>query len=94
MTAFSPERLFEELRGDESSNFAALHSPAYFSPGGVPYLTRPGVVLLARPTVNLKGLAGFLDGFDESLHFPEYLNDPTPLPAGAQLSKIFEFNLC
>lgn len=88
MTAITSEELFQELHGGDSSNFAALHSPSYLSPGGVYYLTRPGVVLLARPTVNLQGLAGFLDGFDESLHFPEYLDDPTPLPEGAQLSKI------
>src|SRR5712691_2317575 len=88
MSAITPERLFQELHGDNSAEFAALHSPAYLSPGGAAYLTRPGALLLARPTVNLQGLAGFLDGFDESLHFPEYLNDPTPLPAGAQLSKI------
>src|SRR6202165_2764695 len=88
MSGIPPERLFQELHGDNSSKFAALHSPAYLSPGESAYLTRPGVVLLARPTVNLHGLAGFLDGFDETLHFPEYLNDPTPLPDGAQLSKI------
>src|SRR5579863_4577187 len=88
MTVITPEGLFQELHGDDSSKFAALHSPAYLSPGGASYLTRPGVVLLACPTVNLQGLAGFLDGFDESLHFPEYLDDPTPLPGGAQLSKI------
>lgn len=88
MSAITPERLFQELHGDDSSEFAALHSPAYLSPGGAAYLTRPGAVLLARPTVNLAGMAGFLEGFDGSLHFPEYLNDPTPLPEGAQLSKI------
>src|SRR5579859_4358083 len=88
MTVITPEGLFQELHGDDSSKFAALHSPAYLSPGGASYLTRPGVVLLARPTVNLQGLAGFLEGFDESLRFPEYLDDPTPLPDGAQLSKI------
>ncbi len=88
MSTITPERLFQELHGDDSSKFATLHSPAYLSPGGASYLTRPGVVLLARPTVNLQGLAGFLDGFDESLHFREYLNDPTLLPEGAQLSKI------
>ncbi|GAC1566536.1 MAG: hypothetical protein NVS3B14_09670 [Ktedonobacteraceae bacterium] len=88
MSTITPASLFQELHGDDSSGFAALHSPVYSSPGGTSYLTRPGVVLLARPTVNLEGLSGFLDGFDESLHFPEYLNDPTQLPAGAQLSKI------
>ena len=44
--------------------------------------------MLAHPSVNVRGLAGFLSGFDESLHFPEYLDDPTKLPDGAQLCKI------
>jgi len=34
------------------------------------------------------GLEGFLEGFDPSLHFTEYLDDPTKLPDGAQLSKV------
>jgi thymidylate synthase (FAD) len=51
-------------------------------------LLKPGVVLIARPNTNLGGLAGFLDGFDPSLHFSEYLDDPTNLPAGSQLCKV------
>jgi len=88
MSTITPERLFHELRGDDSSGFAVIHSPVYASPAGASFLSSPGVVLLARPTVNLNGLSGFLDEFDESLQFSEYLNDPTPLPDGAQLSKI------
>lgn len=88
MPGILPETLFNELGGSDSSGFATIHSPVYYSPGGVPYLVRPGVVLLARPTMNLAGLAGFLEGFDESLHFPEYLDDPTKLPDGAQLCKV------
>src|SRR6266516_5344251 len=34
------------------------------------------------------GLADFLEGFDPSLHFTEYLDDPTRLPDGAQLCKV------
>src|SRR5437588_1859473 len=34
------------------------------------------------------GLVGFLEGFDPSLHFTEYLDDPTRLPDGAQLCKV------
>jgi len=33
-------------------------------------------------------MAGFLAGFDPSLHFTEYLDDPTRLPDGAQLCKV------
>jgi thymidylate synthase (FAD) len=34
------------------------------------------------------GLEGFLQGFDPALQFPQYLEDPTPLPDGAQLCKV------
>ena len=88
MSAISPEILFQELQGQDSSGFAVIDSPVYASPGGTSYLVKPGVVVLARPTVNLQGIAGFLDGFDETLHFSEYLDDPTRLPDGAQLCKI------
>ncbi len=88
MSVIVPETLFRELSGEENSGFAAIHSPVHHSPGGIPYLIKPGVVLLARPNVHPAGLNGFLTGFDESLHFSEYLDDPTPLPDGAQLCKI------
>ncbi len=88
MSAITPETLFQELNGSESSGFAAIQSPIHHSPGGVPYLVSPGVVVLARPEIRLAGLAGFLDGFDASLRFPEYLDDPTKLPDGAQLCKV------
>src|SRR5260370_15354735 len=88
MSAITPETLFQELNCSESSGFAAIQSPIHHSPGGIPYLVSPGVVVLARPEVRLAGLAGFLDGFDASLRFPEYLDDPTKLPDGAQLCKV------
>ncbi len=88
MSITTPETLFHELNGSESSGFVAIHSPIHRSPSGVFYLSRPGVILLARPEVRLGGLAGFLAGFDESLRFPEYLDDPTGLPDGAQLCKV------
>ena len=88
MTTFTPEGLFQELHGDLSSGFAAIHSSVYHSPEGVLYLNKPGIVVIAQPTVNIGGLAGFLAGYGESLHFLEYLNDPTKLPDGAQLCKV------
>jgi len=36
----------------------------------------------------LGALTGFLEGFDTSLHFAAYLDDPTRLPDGAQLCKV------
>lgn len=88
MFAITPELLFRELNGSVHTGFAAIDSHAHHSPVGVLYLVKPGVVVLAHPSVNVGGLAGFLSGFDESLHFPEYLDDPTKLPDGAQLCKI------
>jgi thymidylate synthase (FAD) len=38
--------------------------------------------------MNTAGLAAFLDGFDPSLNFASYLDDPTTLPDGAQLCKV------
>ena len=81
------ETLFHQLNGSELSGFTAIHSPVYHSPGGVLYLPKPGVALLARPSFHLEALTGFLDGFDPALHFTEYLDDPTKLPDGAQLCK-------
>ncbi len=88
MSIITPDVLFREFNGSVQSGFAAIDSPVHHSPGGVLYLVKPGIVLLSRPTINLGGLAGFLSGFDESLNFPEYLEDPTTLPDGAQLCKI------
>ncbi len=88
MPVFDVETLFHQLDGNEQSGFPAIHSPVHYSPGGALYLLKPGVVLIARPNTNLGGLAGFLDGFDPSLHFSEYLDDPTNLPDGSQLCKV------
>lgn len=88
MSTITPNTLFQEFQGDASSGFPVIHSPVSTTSGGVFYLTRPGVVLLARPTVNPGGLQGFLDGFDETLQFSSYTEDPTRLPDGAQLCKI------
>lgn len=79
---------FEQLGGQSENGFMALHSPVQQTPGGTPYLIRPGVVVLARPQTNLTGLAGFLSGYGEDSPFPEYLNDPTPLPDSTQLCKV------
>jgi thymidylate synthase (FAD) len=79
--------LFEELGGTVADGFPAVHSPVYHTGAGTPYLKAPGVVLLARPRTSVAGLAGFLEGFDPDLRFPEYLDDPTALPDSTQLCK-------
>ena len=88
MSTGNNQTLFQELQGNAESGFATLHSEVHTSPGGVPYLRKPGVVVLARPSVQTAGLTGFLQGFDPSLHFAEYTDDPTTLPDGAQLCKV------
>jgi thymidylate synthase (FAD) len=88
MSDIDSTRLFQELGGEIVQGFATIHSIAHHTPSGVPYLTTPGVVLLARPQIHMEGLTGFLSGFDPSLRFSQYLDDPTPLPDGAQLCKV------
>jgi thymidylate synthase (FAD) len=82
------EILFHQLNGSEGSGFPAIASPVHYSPGGIAYLRKPGVALLARPNFNMGSMADFLGGFDPSLRFTEYLDDPTRLPDGAQLCKV------
>jgi thymidylate synthase (FAD) len=79
--------LFTELGGIINEGFPAIDSPVHHTQAGTPYLKRPGVVLLAKPQTNVAGLAGFLEGFDPELRFPEYLDDPTVLPDSSQLCK-------
>lgn len=54
---------------------------------GTPYLREPGVVLVSKPSVNTGNLAVFMDSYDPTLHFEDYLQDPSVLPAGEQLCK-------
>src|SRR5215218_7745782 len=80
-------QLFEALGGAVEDGFPTIHSQVHHTQAGTPYLKAPGVVLLAKPQTNVAGLAGFLEGFDPDLHFPEYLDDPTVLPDSSQLCK-------
>ncbi len=83
--------MFDELRAQvqgAGQGFPFVPSPTYSTDQGTPYLTRPGVHLIARPQVSLDSLRAFLEGFDPALEFPAYLDDPTALPGGAQLCKL------
>jgi thymidylate synthase (FAD) len=86
-TAQLARELFGKHGGQVEDGFPAVHSPVYRTGTGTPYLKAPGVVMLARPRTNVAGLAGFLEGFDPELRFPEYLDDPTRLPDSTQLCK-------
>lgn len=79
--------LFKELSGEIIDGFPTIHSPVYRTTTGTLYLKAPGLVMLARPQTNVAGLAGFLGGFDPSLDFPAYIEDPTTLPDSSQLCK-------
>src|SRR5215211_3034827 len=81
-------QLFEELGGTVKDGFPTVHSHVHHTKSGTPYLKTPGVVVFARPHTNVAGLEGFLEGFDPKLHFPGYVDDPTPLPDSSQLCKI------
>lgn len=81
---------FSEIRASvqQSENgFPFVPSPASATESGTPYLRVPGVAMLSRPEVQAGNLADFLGGFSPELNFPQYLDDPTELPPGAQLCK-------
>ncbi len=81
---------FAELREwvtGRETGYPSVFSPALATAEGTPYLQAPGVSLLAKPQVNVGNIAGFLGGFAPELNFMQYLDDPTPLPPGADLCK-------
>jgi len=65
----------------------AIDAPVRHTGQGTPYLQEPGVVLLAVPATDIRGMAAFLGGYDPELAFPAYLDDPTTLPPAEQLCK-------
>ena len=64
---------------------------------GTPYLTEPGIALIAKTVSNFDAVyEEFLSGFDESLDFGDYSEDPISLdelPGGESLAK-FAGQLC
>ncbi len=79
---------FQKFGGQNQNNFPAIHAPVFKSAQSTPYLTAPGVALIAKPQVELSGVKNFLEGFDSGLEFSNYVDDPTALSSGAQLCKI------
>jgi thymidylate synthase (FAD) len=82
-----PQIVYDKLGGTSESEFPALHSEVAHTEGGTPYLRHPGVVLIAKPNVEIEGLRPFLEGYGPELNFEGYLNDPTALPSGSLLLK-------
>lgn len=70
-----------------SGDWPAIHPSVFRSPNGIPFLKEPGVVLIAKPQVNIAGLGPFLEKFDPNLRFPEYVSDSIELPPATQLVK-------
>ena len=77
--------IFERLGGAATKGFPHIHSPVSHTERGTPYLKHAGEVMIAKPDVQTEGLRPFLEDF--GLDFGQYLDDPTPLPPAAQLSK-------
>lgn len=86
--AMHAQELFQQIGGRLHNEFPTIHAPVFKSAQHTPYLTVPGVVLIAKPRVELAGVKNFLEGFDPGLNFADYLDDPTALSSGAQLCKI------
>lgn len=88
------QRESEAVRGwveQAETGFPVIRSPIRTTAQGTPYLCAPGVALIARPQVQLGSLRDLLGGFDAGdpeLNFTQYLDDPTPLPPGAQVCKM------
>ena len=82
-----PRDLFQQLGGSGADAFPSIHSAVSHTDTGTPYLRHAGVVMLAKPQVELEGMRPFLEGFGEDLDFAQYVDDPTPLTPGAQLMK-------
>ncbi len=82
------QEFFQKFGGQNQNNFPAIHAPVFKSAQSTPYLTAPGVVLIAKPQIELSGVKSFLEGFDPGLEFSSYVDDPIALSSGAQLCKI------
>ncbi|MCG3118639.1 MAG: Flavin-dependent thymidylate synthase [bacterium] len=86
--SMNTQEFFQQLDGRITNEFPAIHAPVFKSAQNTPYLAAPGVVLIAKPRVELSGLKNFLEGFDPELNFSNYLNDPAELSSGTQLCKM------
>jgi thymidylate synthase (FAD) len=85
--------LFHNLGGDLAWFHPHIHVPVYHNDAQVPYLKKPGVVMISIPSPQLEGVQQFLDGFDPDLGFSDYLDDDLSLEEGEELTK-FAGQLC
>ncbi len=82
-----PRELFGALGGGDADDLPYIHSAVAHTDIGTPFLRHAGVVMIARPQVEIGGLRTFLEGFGPDLDFAQYLDDPTALTPAAQLLK-------
>lgn len=95
MTTANPQELFEKMGGsytvpvETSFRAVTMDTKPKATAAGTSYFTEPGVALFVRPQLNVEGIRGFLQGFDEELEFEEYLEDDEIRgEPGAELSKV------
>lgn len=77
--------IFKEFGGEINKGFPAINSEVFYTKNGTPYLKSSGVVMLAKPEINIDNMKKFLEGYKNN--FEEYLNDPDKLTPGTQLIK-------
>lgn len=82
------KRAFEELGGQIVDGFPLIDSEIFHTDESIPYTKKPGVVLIAKTAVEIKGMRRFLDGFGKDLNFGQYLDDPDTIEDSAQLVKV------
>jgi thymidylate synthase (FAD) len=69
------EVLFQELNGEFNAGFPSIPSQVFHTSKGIPYLKKPGIACIGRTMTAIDSMQDFLNGFDSSLRFPEYLHD-------------------
>lgn len=83
----SIQSVFEDFGGNLAKGFPRLPASVSCTEQGTPYLTMPGVTVLAHTQIALNGLADFLADYRAG-HFADYLDDPAALSDGSQLCKV------
>ena len=69
-----PQGAYGEL-GGSTLHWPLFNSKPAFTRAGNPYFQKPGVTLLSKPSFAVGQLYPFLEGFDESLGFCQYVGD-------------------
>lgn len=80
-----------EVEIQDFDGFPAILPEVRTTKKGTPYLQEPGIIMVAKPAVNIAGFREFFRQFDRtdpSLKFEQYVDDTTPLPPAEQLCKI------